>query len=117
MDPDTLAALAEPNRLRIVELLEKAPRAVGEIAALLELRQPQATKHLQTLQRAGLVTMHPLGQRRIYALHREPLRELRRWLEPFEIDHPSEDVLEQYRRAIEAEQQHPDPGTPRTLAF
>ena len=31
MDPGTLAALAEPNRLRIVELLEKAPRAVGEI--------------------------------------------------------------------------------------
>jgi uncharacterized protein YndB with AHSA1/START domain/DNA-binding transcriptional ArsR family regulator len=117
MGPDTLAALAEANRLRIVELLDEAPRAVGEIAALLELRQPQATKHLQTLQRAGLVTMHPLGQRRIYALHREPLRDLRRWLERFEVDHPSEDVLEQYRRALEAERQRPDPGAPRTLAF
>jgi uncharacterized protein YndB with AHSA1/START domain/DNA-binding transcriptional ArsR family regulator len=117
MDPATLAALAEANRLRIVELLEQSPRAVGEIAALLELRQPQATKHLQALQRAGLVTMHPLGQRRIYALQREPLRELRRWLERFEIDHPSEDVLEQYRRALEAEQQHPDRKAPRTLAF
>jgi uncharacterized protein YndB with AHSA1/START domain/DNA-binding transcriptional ArsR family regulator len=114
MDPDMLAALAEGNRLRIVELLDKAPRAVGEIAAVLELRQPQATKHLQTLQRAGLVTMHPLGQRRIYALQREPLRELRRWLEPFEADHPSEDVLEQYRRALDAE---PQPGAPRTLAL
>jgi uncharacterized protein YndB with AHSA1/START domain/DNA-binding transcriptional ArsR family regulator len=118
MDADTLVALAEPNRLRIVELLEKAPRSVGEIAALLELRQPQVTKHLQTLQRAGLVTMHPLGQRRIYSLHREPLRELRRWLEPFEVaDHPSEDVLDQYRRALEAEERHLDPGIPRTLAF
>jgi uncharacterized protein YndB with AHSA1/START domain len=117
MHADTLAALAEPNRLRIVALLENAPRSVGEIAALLELRQPQATKHLQTLQRVGLVTMHPLGQRRIYALHREPLRELRRWLEPFEVDHPSEDVLEQYQHALEAEQRHLDPGMPRTLAF
>jgi uncharacterized protein YndB with AHSA1/START domain/DNA-binding transcriptional ArsR family regulator len=117
MEPDTLAALSEANRLRIVELLERAPRSVGEIAARLELRQPQATKHLQTLQRAGLVTMHPLGQRRIYALRREPLREVRRWLEPFETDHPSEDVLEQYRRALEAEQQRPDPGAPRTLTF
>jgi DNA-binding transcriptional ArsR family regulator len=90
---------------------------VGEIAALLELRQPQATKHLQTLQRAGLVTMHPLGQRRIYALRREPLRELRRWLERFDVDHPDEDILERYRRAIEAEKQRQDAGRARTLAF
>src|SRR4051812_23529342 len=98
-----LAALAEPNRARIVELLAAAPRAVGEIAAKLELRQPQVTKHLQTLERAGLATMHPLGQRRIYALRREPLRELRDWLEPLTVAHPSEDVLAQYEAAIEAE--------------
>jgi uncharacterized protein YndB with AHSA1/START domain len=103
MDAGLLAALAEPNRLRIVELLGAAPRAVGEIAATLELRQPQVTKHLQTLERAGLVAMHPLGQRRIYALRRDPLRELRTWLHGFEADHPSEDVLVQYRAAIAAE--------------
>src|SRR5207253_11503058 len=44
-----LAALAEPNRLRIVGLLGAAPRSVGEMAAALRLRQPQVTKHLQTL--------------------------------------------------------------------
>jgi uncharacterized protein YndB with AHSA1/START domain/DNA-binding transcriptional ArsR family regulator len=118
MNADTLGALAEPNRLRIVELLEKAPRSVGEIAARLDLRQPQVTKHLQTLQRTGLVTMHPLGQRRIYALQREPLRELRRWLEPFEdVGHPSEDVLEQYRRALDVEQGQLEPEVPRVLTF
>jgi uncharacterized protein YndB with AHSA1/START domain/DNA-binding MarR family transcriptional regulator len=101
--PSLLSALAEPNRSRIVELLAAAPRAVGEIAAKLDLRQPQVTKHLQTLERAGLVTMHPLGQRRIYALRREPLRELVEWLEPFTVAHPSEEVLEQYQAAIEAE--------------
>jgi DNA-binding transcriptional ArsR family regulator len=62
-----LAALAEPNRLRIVELLADAPRPVGEVATALGLRQPQATKHLQTLERAGLVTMQPLGRRRASA--------------------------------------------------
>jgi DNA-binding transcriptional ArsR family regulator len=98
-----LIALSEPNRLRIVELLGVAPRAVGEIAATLRLRQPQVTKHLRALERAGLVTMHPLGRRRIYSLRREPLRELRRWLEAFEDDHPSEDVLERYHAAIDAE--------------
>jgi uncharacterized protein YndB with AHSA1/START domain/DNA-binding transcriptional ArsR family regulator len=117
MDAETLAALGEPNRLRIVELLGGAPRSVGEVAETLGLRQPQATKHLQTLQRAGLVTMHPLGQRRIYALRRAPLRELRAWLAPFEADDPDEDVLARYERAIAAERERPDPAAPRAVAL
>jgi uncharacterized protein YndB with AHSA1/START domain/DNA-binding transcriptional ArsR family regulator len=104
MDVVQLAALAEPNRLRIVELLDAAPRAVGEIAKLLDLRQPQVTKHLQTLERAGLVTMHPLGRRRIYALRRERLRELGEWLAGFEAGRPSESVLEEYEAAVAAEE-------------
>jgi len=108
----TLVALAESNRVRIVALLNEAPRAVGEIAERLELRQPQATKHLQALQRAGLVTSHPLGTRRIYALERGPLRELRGWLEPFESGTDDEDVLARYAQAIAGET-----GAARTLSF
>jgi uncharacterized protein YndB with AHSA1/START domain/DNA-binding transcriptional ArsR family regulator len=104
VDPGLLAALAEPNRLRIIELLGESPRPVGEIATTLDLRQPQVTKHLQTLERTGLVEVHPLGRRRIYALRRERLRELRDWLSGFEATHQSENVLVQYRAAIEAEQ-------------
>jgi uncharacterized protein YndB with AHSA1/START domain/DNA-binding transcriptional ArsR family regulator len=118
MDASVLAALAEPNRLRIVELLGAAPRSVGEIAATLDLRQPQVTKHLQALGRAGLVTVHPLGQRRIYALRREALQAVAGWAERFATAHPSEDVLEQYRAAIEAEQallRHEGARAARTL--
>jgi uncharacterized protein YndB with AHSA1/START domain/DNA-binding transcriptional ArsR family regulator len=103
MDAGLFSALSESNRLRIVELLDRAPRSVGEIAAELGLRQPQTTKHLQTLQRAGLVTMHPLGQRRIYALRRERLRQLQQWLETLAAESPGETVLEQYANAVEAE--------------
>jgi uncharacterized protein YndB with AHSA1/START domain/DNA-binding transcriptional ArsR family regulator len=103
VNSNVLAALAEPNRLRIVELLGAAPRSVGEIAITLELRQPQVTKHLHTLERAGLVTGHRLGQRRIYALQRETLRDLAKWLTRFNVRHPSEDALEQYHAAIDAE--------------
>jgi uncharacterized protein YndB with AHSA1/START domain/DNA-binding transcriptional ArsR family regulator len=112
VDYVVLAALAEPNRLRIVELLSRAPRWVGEIAVELELRQPQVTKHLQTLQHAGLVTMHPLGQRRIYALRREALRELRQWLDTLDTAHPAEQMLERYVTAIASEraQAARDPG-------
>ena len=101
--PDAAGELAERNRLRIVELLNRAPRWVGEIAAELGLRQPQVTKHLQTLQHAGLVTMHPLGQRRIYTLRREPFRELRQWLDALETEHPAEHALERYVTAIGSE--------------
>ena len=103
MDADTLTALAEPSRLRIVELLATRPHTVGEVAAALGMRQPQVSKHLGTLSRAGLVTVHPLGQRRVCALERTRLRELRDWLDGLAQDEPQQAVLEQYRRAVDAE--------------
>ena len=79
----TLTALAEPNRLRIVELLRDKPRPVGEIAKRLRLRQPQVSKHLRVLSDAGLVDVRPVAQRRIYQLRSEPFNELDKWLETF----------------------------------
>ncbi|MEU0194646.1 metalloregulator ArsR/SmtB family transcription factor [Streptomyces afghaniensis] len=71
-----LAALADPARWRLVNLLAERPRPVGVLAQLAEARQPQTTKHLQTLERAGVVTSQRAGQRRIYALRPGPLRDL-----------------------------------------
>ena len=79
----TLTALAEPNRLRIVELLRDKPRPVGEIAKRLRLRQPQVSKHLRVLSDAGLVDVRPVAQQRIYQLRSEPFNELDTWLETF----------------------------------
>ncbi|MCF2533458.1 metalloregulator ArsR/SmtB family transcription factor [Yinghuangia soli] len=71
-----LAALADPARWRLVGLLAERPRSVGVLAQLAEARQPQTTKHLQALGRAGVVTSQRTGQRRIYALESAPLRAL-----------------------------------------
>ncbi|GAA3067311.1 metalloregulator ArsR/SmtB family transcription factor [Streptosporangium carneum] len=71
-----LTALADPARWRLVSLLAERPRPVGVLAQLAEARQPQTTKHLQTLERAGIVVSQRTGQRRVYALRSEPLREL-----------------------------------------
>lgn len=79
----TLTALAEPNRLRIVELLRDRPRPVGEIAKRLRLRQPQVSKHLRVLSDAGLVDVRPVAQQRIYQLRSEPFSELDKWIETF----------------------------------
>jgi DNA-binding transcriptional ArsR family regulator len=79
----TLSALAEPNRLQIVELLRRKPRSVGEIVERLGLRQPQVSKHLRVLSDAGLVEVEPVRQQRIYRLRGEALRDLDAWLEPY----------------------------------
>ncbi|WP_405812900.1 metalloregulator ArsR/SmtB family transcription factor [Streptomyces sp. NBC_01390] len=71
-----LAALADPARWRLVSLLAEQSRSVGVLAQLTDARQPQTTKHLQTLERAGVVTSRRTGQRRIYTLRSAPLREL-----------------------------------------
>jgi DNA-binding transcriptional ArsR family regulator len=80
---ETLKALAEPNRLHIVELLRDGPRPVGEMVHRLHLRQPQVSKHLRVLSDAGLVDARVDAQRRIYALRPAPLRQLDVWLEKY----------------------------------
>lgn len=79
-----MSALAEPNRLRIVELLREKPSSVGEIATRLLIRQPQVSKHLRVLTEAGWVEVRPLAQQRIYQLQAKHFKELATWLESFQ---------------------------------
>jgi DNA-binding transcriptional ArsR family regulator len=84
MDATTFAALGEPSRLQIVELLRRRPFAVGEIAERLGIRQPQVSKHLRVLSDAGLVDVEPVARRRIYHLRAAPFEEIGDWVESFE---------------------------------
>lgn len=83
MKTTTLNALAEPNRLQIIELLREGPLTVGEIADRLHLRQPQASKHLKVLSEADLVEVRADANRRIYRLRAEPFMEMDAWLHTF----------------------------------
>ncbi|WP_442602364.1 ArsR/SmtB family transcription factor [Paenibacillus sp. KN14-4R] len=83
MDMTTFSALAEPNRLRIVELLLDGPMSVGDIALRLDLRQPQASKHLRTLLEADLVEVEAIANRRNYKLRLEPFQEMDAWLDTY----------------------------------
>ncbi len=80
---ETFAALAEPNRLRIVELLRDGPLPVGAIGATLRLNQPQVSKHLAVLKHARLVRVEARAQQRVYGLDAQPLAELNVWLERY----------------------------------
>ncbi|MFB6726155.1 metalloregulator ArsR/SmtB family transcription factor [Kribbella sp. NPDC056345] len=101
------AVLGDGARWRLVELLAERPRSVGELAELTGLRQPQTTKHLQALGRVGLVTVFPLGQRRVYALEGEPLTafadRLRQLASSAGAHAGERDVLARYRDAISRE--------------
>ena len=80
---ETFAALGEPNRFRIVELLRTGARSVNEIGERLQLNQPQVSKHLRVLKEAGLVDVEALAQQRLYELRAQPLRKLHGWLERY----------------------------------
>lgn len=83
----TLAALADPARRRVVDLLARGPRPSGELARELGLSAPTMSRHLRTLRESGLVEeSHPEfdARVRIYALRPEPMVHLLRWLDESE---------------------------------
>ncbi|MFC4868533.1 metalloregulator ArsR/SmtB family transcription factor [Streptomonospora arabica] len=77
--------LSEPNRRRILDVLRRGERPVGDLVDRLGVSQPTVSKHLRTLREAGLVESRSEAQRRLYRLRTEPLRELDAWLEPYRM--------------------------------
>jgi DNA-binding transcriptional ArsR family regulator len=83
MSVSAYAALAEPSRRRILDLLRGGERSVGELVGPLNLSQPGVSKHLRVLREAGLVEVRPDGRQRWYRLRAQPLAEVDEWLEPY----------------------------------
>jgi DNA-binding transcriptional ArsR family regulator len=79
------AALAEPHRRRILDLLRDGERSVSELVERLTLSQPGVSKHLKVLREAGLVAVRADGKRRLYALSPQPLAEVDAWLDPYRV--------------------------------
>src|SRR3954453_22371753 len=77
------AALAEPSRRRILDLLRGGEHSVNELVTAVAASQPSVSKHLKVLREAGLVEARADGKRRLYALQAEPLAEVDAWLEPY----------------------------------
>lgn len=74
------AVLADPTRRRLVELLHGGERSVNDLVAAVDVAQPGVSRHLRILAEAGLVTKRSAGQRRLYSLRPQPLRELEAWV-------------------------------------
>ena len=79
----TLAALADPHRRRIVELLREEPRRAGELSRALQLNPSALSRHLRTLKAGGLIEeAHPKfdARVRVYSLKSGAMAELKDWL-------------------------------------
>ena len=74
------AALADPTRRRIVELLGAGERSAGELVEEFDVSAPAISQHLKALRESGLVQVRADGQRRIYALDPAGLEEIDAWL-------------------------------------
>jgi DNA-binding transcriptional ArsR family regulator len=77
---DALAALADPTRRELVDLLAAGELAAGELADRFPVSRPAISRHLRVLRQAGLVRARTEGKRRLYALDPGPLREIDDWL-------------------------------------
>ena len=77
----SLAAIADPTRRRIVELLAVRDRTAGELVEAFELSAPAISQHLNVLRDAGLITTRREGTSRIQSLNPDGFDEVQDWLE------------------------------------
>lgn len=68
---DLLQAIAEPNRIRILDCLRTGSKNVTELAKLLAVEIVNVSHHLGVLRQAGLVQDEKHGRFVVYSLHPE----------------------------------------------
>jgi DNA-binding transcriptional ArsR family regulator len=78
-----LKALGEPRRVEILRVLRAGPRAVGEIAAEVDVTQQAASQHLAVLGKAGLVEARKEGTRHLYAVKLDGFAPVAAFVESF----------------------------------
>ncbi|WP_213450440.1 ArsR/SmtB family transcription factor [Rhizomonospora bruguierae] len=78
------AALANPTRRDVLDLLIDGPRSASDLAAHFDMARPSVSEHLRELRECGLVTEARHGRFRLYSINAEPLLEVRDWLGPYE---------------------------------
>jgi DNA-binding transcriptional ArsR family regulator len=80
---EAAAAIADPIRRRVLELVRDRELPAGELAAQFDVSRPAVSKHLRVLREAGLVHERRSGRLRLYRADPAPLAELRDWLDGY----------------------------------
>lgn len=102
---DTFAALAEPTRRNILEMLAvNGSLSATDIYRNFRSSPPAISQHLKILRDAKLVTVEKRAQKRIYFINPEPMRELEKWIKRFAAD--VEDRFQALDRLLDIEKEH-----------
>jgi DNA-binding transcriptional ArsR family regulator len=81
---DVFNAVAEPRRREILDALAGGERAVNDLVGLLDLGQPQVSKHLRVLREVGAVDVREAGRQRLYRLNGRALKPIHDWVSAYE---------------------------------
>jgi DNA-binding transcriptional ArsR family regulator len=81
---DVFAAVGDPTRRRLLDLLSRGELPVRRIAAPFAMTRPAISQHLGILLRARLVQVRRDGRERYYRLHASPLRQIHDWVRQYE---------------------------------
>jgi DNA-binding transcriptional ArsR family regulator len=79
-----LAAIADPTRRAILSRLARGDARVTDSAAPFAMSLAAVSKHVQTLERAGLVRRERRGREHTLSLDARPLRQVVRWTSRYE---------------------------------
>ena len=94
-------ALADPTRRAILTLLKDGDRTIGQITDHFPMTRAAIKKHLDILEKAGLITVTPKGRARLNHLEPATLNQITEWIASFET--PAEDHLSALKRSIAKE--------------
>jgi DNA-binding transcriptional ArsR family regulator len=107
----TFSALSDPTRRAILSRLARGEKSAGELARPFKISKPAITRHLQVLERSGLISRSRRAQWRPCRLRAEPLKEAVDWLEHYRRHwEESLDRLEVYLAEMEATQKSTKKG-------
>lgn len=99
----TFSALADPTRRAILARLALGETSVKELAEPFEMSSPAITKHLKTLQRAGLISQSRQAQWRPCKLEAAPMKEVANYLEQYrQLWEQRFDQLDSYLKTLQA---------------
>jgi len=99
---DSFAAIADPTRRTILELLRARERSAGELAAHFRTSRPAVSRHVRVLRRAGLIRERREARLRYYSLDAARLADVDAWLAPFRLFWAAR--LQELRAVVEAGQ-------------
>ncbi len=103
---DAFNAVAEPRRRQILDVLAGGERRVNDLVTLVDLPQPQVSKHLRVLREVGLVDVRSEGRERIYRLDASSLKPIHDWVKDYERMWSDRfDALEQVVEELKAKEE------------